>query len=56
MKNNSITTTKDSNGQAHGYQQWYNNKVLWYRCVMKHGDEIGCEEWHKNKETNFYIR
>ena len=47
----------DSEGRGHGYQQWYyGNGVIWYRCVMKHGAEMGYEEWHNNKETNFYIR
>ena len=47
----------DLEGKAHGYQRWYNSYGgIWYRCVMKHGAEIGYEEWHNNKETNFYIR
>ena len=47
----------DSDGKKHGYQEWYwSNGQIWYRCVMKHNLEFGYEEWHNNKETNFYIR
>jgi hypothetical protein len=47
---------KDSNGNAHGYQEWYWNKLL-VRCNFKHGLEIGYEEIHSGTgKTNFYIR
>lgn len=47
----------DENDLWHGYQEWYSfmNKLN-LRLVMKHGAEIGYEEWHNEMETNFYIR
>jgi len=46
----------DSNGLYHGYQEWYMYGKLSSRLLMKHGDEIGYEEYHGAKSTNFYIR
>jgi len=47
----------DSKGQSHGYQEWYNgNNILSYRGTYKNDQEIGYEEWHSTKSTNFYIR
>jgi len=47
----------DSNGLYHGYQEWYDYfGNLSLRLIMKHGNEIGYEEWHNENETNFYIR
>lgn len=53
----------DSNGQWHGYQEWYYDGFdrgtigeICYRCNFKHGKEIGYEEWHSNYENNFHIR
>jgi len=50
----------DSNGNAHGYQEWYHaNDKLWLRGVWKHELEIGYEEDHRlhsESNTNFYIR
>jgi hypothetical protein len=46
-------------GDHHGYQEWYyleNNHKLYLRGDMKNGNEIGYEEWHSVKRTNFYIR
>jgi hypothetical protein len=45
----------DSKGQLHGYQEHYLFGGLWYRTNFKYGLEIGYEEWHGHKETNFYI-
>ena len=50
---------KNSKDQYHGYQQWYycdNNHKLYLRGNWKNDNEIGYEEWHSNKRTNFYIR
>jgi hypothetical protein len=49
----------DSNKILHGYQEWYRDKELKLRVVMKHGLEIGYEEWYKKygpSEINFYIK
>lgn len=47
----------DSNGDWHGYQEWYAlYNRLWYRGMYKHGLEIGYEEYHKCDETNYYIK
>ena len=50
---------RNPKGDHHGYQQWYciqNNHKLYLRGNMKNGDEIGYEECHVYKRTNFYIR
>jgi hypothetical protein len=43
--------------KLHGYQEWYGvtNKLL-CRCIYKHGDDIGYEEYHTAKKTTFYIK
>ena len=47
---------KDSKGHAHGYQEWYWDK-LWVRCNFKHGVEIGYEENHNGiGQTLFHIK
>ncbi len=46
---------RDKKGNYHGYQEWYWGD-LWVRCTYKHGDDVGYEENHKNKETYFYIK
>jgi len=50
--------TKNSNGEYHGYQEYYillNN--LRVRCMAKNGVPVGYTEWHVNtKITNFFIR
>lgn len=44
-------------GQYHGYQEEYDLKgKLSLRANYKNDDEIGYEEWHYKKQTNFYIR
>lgn len=40
----------------HGYQEWYNIYGISYRGYRKNDMEIGYEEYHPIKETNFYIR
>lgn len=42
--------------QYHGYQEWYYGDKLELRGVMKNDMEIGYEEWHEEKVTNYYIR
>jgi len=46
----------DKRGRLHGYQQWYRNGKLWLRGKWIHGLEIGYEELHSTKQTNFYIK
>ena len=44
-------------GQYHGYQEQYGlYHDLALRGKSKNDDEIGYEEWHYKKQTNFYIR
>jgi hypothetical protein len=44
-------------GQYHGYQEWYGaDGKMWLRGNWKNDDEIGYDEWHYKKQTNFYIR
>lgn len=48
---------KDKNGNLYGYQERYNdNNKLLVRGNWKNDIEIGYEEYHYIKETNFYIR
>jgi len=49
---------KDNKLRWHGYQQWYwnANGKIWLRGNFIHGLVIGYQEWHDNKQTNFYIR
>ena len=47
---------KDSNGDWHGYQEWYTNGDLWLRCNYKHGRKIGYRENHRHTTTYFYIK
>ena len=50
--------TKNSNGEYHGYQEYYivlNN--LRVRCMAKNGLPVGYTEWHGyGKATRFHIR
>jgi hypothetical protein len=49
--------TFDSNGEWHGYHEWYcSYGIIFLRVVFKHGLEMDYEEWHGTKSTNFYIR
>ena len=43
-------------GQYHGYQEWYKYGELVIRANYKNDNEVGYEEWHYFKRTNFYIR
>lgn len=53
---NSIRNT-NSKGEKHGYQEWYSSdNKLTLRGNWKNNKEIGCEEWHRYKVTNFYIK
>jgi hypothetical protein len=59
MKKNKDIAPINSNGQSHGYQQWYNHKSkLSLRVTMKHGQPLGYEEWHFTSgfQTNYHIR
>ena len=39
------------------YQEWYwDNDELYYRGTFKNLKLIGYEEWHRVKQTTFYIR
>ncbi len=54
----------NNKGGYHGYQEWYQYytlndveiKKLTLRNMYKNDLEIGYEEYHHIKETNFYIR
>ena len=51
------THTKNSKGNLHGYQEWYSfSGVLYIKGKYKNGKEIGYEELHLTKQTNYYIR
>ena len=57
MKQKQDKESLDSNGKWHGYQEWYNiYGQLRLRVLMKHGAEIGYEEYHGTKSTSFYIK
>ena len=55
---------KNSNGEYHGYQEWYLRDKIYYRGIRKNDNRIGYTEWFRiglterydGKETNFYIR
>ena len=55
--------SRDKDGHAHGYQEWYEKTRIWVRGNYKHGIPIGYEENHgitlnpdhNYTETNFYI-
>jgi len=53
----------DSNGDFHGYQEWYRaNNKLWLRAEAKHGRGFGYQEWHfepfpmEGTQTKFHIK
>ena len=49
--------TKNNKNKNHGYQEWYGlYHDLALRGKSKNDDEIGYEEWHYKKQTNFHIR
>jgi len=58
MKQDIITrNTRNSKGQYHGYQEWYNLiDVLRFRGNWKNGSRIGYSDWHNTKETLYHIR
>ena len=51
--------TKNNNGNAHGYQEWYFID-FWFRGCYKNGEPIGYQENHGintyGAETNFYVK
>jgi len=50
-------TNKNNKNQYHGYQEFYlSNDKIECRVNYKNGQEIGYEEWHLFKRTNYYIR
>ncbi len=49
--------SRNYKGQCHGYQEWHrSNNTIWFRGKFINGDEIGYEEIHLKRTTNFYIR
>jgi hypothetical protein len=48
---------KKSNGDLHGYQEWFDTctGVVWFRCEMKNDLGIGYSEMFFIEETRFYI-
>jgi len=54
-------TPMNGKGQSHGYVERYDDYLtgarLYLRCVYKHGEPWGYNEWHDfGKETRFFIR
>ena len=47
---------KNDKRQWHGYQEWYVNNKLWFRCNYKNDKINGYIEWYGIKQTKFYIR
>lgn len=46
----------NNKGLAHGYQEIYFRDKLFVRGNSKNALDIGYNEWHYRKQTNFYIR
>lgn len=47
----------NSKTQIHGYQQWYDYKLLTCRANYKHGERYGYLEYHQFfKHVSFYIK
>ena len=47
----------NTNGEFHGYQEWYSNNKLWVRGNQKNGLHVGYRERHKtNTITGFISR
>ena len=55
MKNKDVVNKNDKGG-LYGYQERYNNSILYFRGIYKNDLEVGYDEWHSSKETEFYIR
>ena len=47
--------TKNSNGEYHGYHEWYYNNKLIYRGNFKNNECIGHSEYHWCKHIIYYI-
>jgi len=47
--------TKNDKGEWHGYQKWYWDNKLMYRCNFKNGRLIGYSERHGSKQTRYNI-
>ena len=47
--------TTNTNGNPHGYQEWYAENKLWIRGLVKHGNVLGYYENHYVKHTRFQI-
>jgi hypothetical protein len=56
MKKDKSIITQNNKGQFHGYQELHRTTKLWYRGIFNNGIEIGYEERHIAKNTNYYIR
>ena len=46
----------NSKGQAHGYQETYLHDKLFVRGHSKNAKDIGYNEWHYKKKTEYHIR
>ena len=46
---------KNSKGQYHGYQEWYNNSKLIYKGNYINNNMIGYSEYHWCKIIIYYI-
>ena len=57
MNENKDIMSKNIKGEFHGYQEtYYGNGKLKDRGFMKHDMDVGYQEYHQFKETEFYIR
>ena len=43
-------------GQLHGYQEWYDDDKLVLRGHSKNDMDIGYQEYHRLKQTEFHIK
>ena len=47
----------NSKGEWHGHQEWYyNNGKVAHRGTSKNTRDIGYNEWHSSKRTEYHIR
>jgi len=46
----------NNEGEFHGYQELYVYNLIYVRGNFKNDEEIGYQEWHTIKETEYYIK
>ena len=55
MNNGKNIRTRNSNGELHGYQEWYSDNKIYCRGDFKNHLFIGYFENHNYKVTKYYI-